>query len=348
MKITKKIANFCLLMVFIANALCSSVLAEELTFEKGNVLFQYNAATASKDWKIFSRGKWTFAEDGISVENNDNRTGDDAWYYAYHGAKNGWKNYVIECDMENVTECAILFRITDPTDKSVDAFGGYSCGYDSTFTFMGKDNNDKWLTLADGGEDASAEYKCGYTPNMHWALYVQGNTFTLYIDNAKFATMQCVDKENTYTSGGIGVRFRTYVGDYSGKIKNLKVSELKAKSNTNSDSKDTKSKVGTTKSNTEATQSAVDKNNSNTQSAVLGNDELNTESDSNTAVEGLDSQEQIVDDTGSVVEVNTIKTEIPAWIIVIICVLGVIMAAIPIVFIIFICIDKKRTSNLNT
>lgn len=341
MKITKKIAIFSLLIVFIVNILCTGVFAEEVTYEKGKVLYEYNAATASKDWTIFSRGKWTFAEDGISVENNDNRTGDDAWYYAYHGANNGWKNYVIECDMENVTECAILFRITDPTDKSVDAFGGYSCGYDSSFAFMGKDNNDKWLTLADGGEDASAEYKSGYTPNMHWTLYVQDNTFTLYIDDAKFATMQCVDKDKSYTSGGIGVRFRTYVGDYSGKIKNLKVSELKAVSNTDSSNN---SVPGNTVSDTDG------KNNNDTQSNVSENNNQNTEADSNTAANDNVSKNETVGNTnqgavGDNVQVNTIKAEIPTWIIVIICVLGVIMIAIPVVFIIFICIDKKRAST---
>ena len=112
LKAIKKISVTFFITIFLINILCINLSAENIKYKKGGILYKYDAATASKDWTVFNRGKWTFGTDGISVENNDNRTGNDAWYYTYFGAKNGWKNYVIECDMENVSECAILFRIT--------------------------------------------------------------------------------------------------------------------------------------------------------------------------------------------------------------------------------------------
>lgn len=341
LKAIKKISVTFFITIFLINILCINLSAENIKYKKGGILYKYDAATASKDWTVFNRGKWTFGTDGISVENNDNRTGNDAWYYTYFGAKNGWKNYVIECDMENVSECAILFRITDPTDKSVDAFGGYSCGYDSSFMFMGKDDNDKWLTLAESGEDASAQYKIGYKPNMHWTLYVYGNTFTLYLDDAKFATMQCVDKDSTYTSGGIGVRFRTYVGDYSGKIKNITVSELKTVSDGNSEDKNSKNA-------TPGTVSDKGKDKDKDKDKAVPNTSVNDGSISETS-SIIDSDAELPDNDSytntsgkDVVEVNNVSTEIPIWIIVLICVLLAIMIAIPVVFAVFLHMNKKQ------
>lgn len=351
---------------FLSAILSVTVMVPRLTvqaafYEKGETLYTYNAATAASDWHIFSRGSWTFGSDGISVENNDGRTGDDAWYYAYLGANNGWTDYVIECDMENVSECAILFRITDPTDNSVDAFGGYSCGYDSVYMFMGKDQDDKWLTLSEGGEDASAQYPSGYTPNMHWTLYVHGNTFTLYVDHAKFATMQCVDKDNSYTSGGIGVRFRTYVGDYSGKIKNLTVSKLKIQESGNGNEGENNNTPNDNQNNNPnhnnqdpAQQTPGDPSNGENQDGENNNpngDMQNTDNNTNVS-EGNAQGNNKNDGTGDknsgkeeeIVEIYTVKTEIPAWFIATACGIGAVIIAIPVVFALLLHRDKKKTA----
>ena len=197
-----------------------------LALNKGKVLYTYNAATAASEWQRYARGEWHYDADGISCVNNDGRTGDDAWYYTYIGNKNGWKNYVVECDLNNVSEGGIIFRSTNPTDATVDAFDGYYCGTDSDFIFFGKDEKDKWKTIQTDGPDASQCYKIGYKAAMHWELHVVDNTFTLYLDGDKFPTAQIVDKDNSYPSGGIAIRYRVYSGDDSGKIANLKVTEL--------------------------------------------------------------------------------------------------------------------------
>ena len=54
--------------------------------------------------------------------------------------------------------------------------------------------------------------------------FVQGNTFTMYLDNAKFPTIQVCD--DTYKSGGIAIRYRVYPGDLRGYITNLTVKEI--------------------------------------------------------------------------------------------------------------------------
>lgn len=342
----------CLSVILSITMVFPRLTVQAMSYEKGETLYTYNASTAASDWHVFSRGSWTFGNDGISVENNDQRTGDDAWYYAYMGANNGWTDYVIECDMENVTECAILFRITDPTDNTVDAFGGYSCGYDSSFMFMGKDQNDKWLTLAEGGEDASAQYPSGYTPNMHWTLYVHGNTYTLYVDHAKFATMQCIDKDNSYPSGGIGVRFRTYKDDDSGKIKNLTVSKLKVQEPNNSN--------GGENNNTPNGGQSGNPNNNQDPAQQTPNDPMNGENqdpnsdNNNTDNNGKKTSGNMPGDkkndaTGDkkdgdeeIVEVYSVKTEIPVWFIVTVCVIGAAIIAIPVVFAVILHRDKKK------
>ncbi len=191
----------------------------------GKTLYTYNASKAAKEWKAYQRGEWYYDKDGISVVNNDGRTGDDAWYYTYYGNKLGWTDYVIDCDLIGVAEGGIIFRSSNPSDKTVDAFDGYYCGTDSDFLFFGKDKNDKWSTIEKDGPDASYCYKIGYKQKMHWTIYVEGNQFTLYIDGSKFATTQVVDPENTYKKGGIAVRYRVYPGDESGHINHITARE---------------------------------------------------------------------------------------------------------------------------
>ena len=190
----------------------------------GEVLYQYNAATAAQEWKFYDRGHWNFDGNGISCDNNDGRTGDDAWYYTYIGNKAGWTDYVIEADFVNVTEGGIIFRSANPTNATVDAFDGYYIGTDSDYLFAGKDTNDKWDTIEEDGPDASAAYKIGYKAKMHWKIVVKGDTYTLYLDNAKFPTLQVCD--STYKTGGVAIRFRVYPGDLSGYVQNLKVTKL--------------------------------------------------------------------------------------------------------------------------
>ncbi len=189
----------------------------------GEVLYQYNAATAAQEWKFYDRGHWTFDANGISCD-NDGRTGDDAWYYTYIGNRSGWTDYVIEADLVNVSEGGIIFRSSNPTNATVDAFDGYYIGTDSDYLFAGKDTNDKWETIKEDGPDASAAYKIGYKAKMHWKIVVKGDTYTLYLDNAKFPTLQVCD--STYKTGGVAVRYRVYPGDFSGYVQNLKVTKL--------------------------------------------------------------------------------------------------------------------------
>lgn len=193
--------------------------------ETGEILYEYDAATAAQDWKFYERGHWTFDENGISCD-NDGRTGDDAWYYTYIGNEEGWTDYVIEADFVNVSEGGIIFRSANPTDETVDAFDGYYIGTDSSYLFAGKDTNNEWDTIEQAGPDASASFQMGYQANMHWKIVVQGDIYTLYLDDAKFPTLQVCD--DTYKTGGVAVRFRVYSGDLSGHVQNLKVTKLEA------------------------------------------------------------------------------------------------------------------------
>lgn len=213
-----------LLLFILALGLMITVSEEVNAADKlGEVLYQYNAATAAQEWKFYDRGHWTFDANGISCD-NDGRTGDDAWYYTYIGNRSGWTDYVIEADFVNVTEGGIIFRSSNPSNATVDAFDGYYIGTDSDYLFAGKDTNDKWDTIKEDGPDASAAYKIGYKAKMHWKIVVKGDTYTLYLDNAKFPTLQVCD--STYKTGGVAVRYRVYPGDLSGYVQNLKVTKL--------------------------------------------------------------------------------------------------------------------------
>lgn len=214
------------------------------TEQTGEVLYQYDAATAAQDWKFYERGHWTFDENGISCD-NDGRTGDDAWYYTYIGNEEGWTDYVIEADFVNVIEGGIIFRTTNPTDETVDAFDGYYIGTDSDYLFAGKDTDNEWDTIEEDGPDANAAYKIGYQTNMHWKIIVQGDTYTMYLDDAKFPTLQVCD--DTYMSGGVGIRYRVYPGDLSGYIQNVKITKL----NTTEDNDTTDTEKQTDDANTD-------------------------------------------------------------------------------------------------
>lgn len=218
MKVKKVLSA--MLVIGLALVMPANVNAAE---ETGEVLYEYDAATAAQEWKFYERGHWTFDENGISCD-NDGRTGDDAWYYTYIGNEEGWTDYVIEADFVNVTEGGIIFRSSNPTNDTVDAFDGYYIGTDSDYLFAGMDTNDEWDTIEEDGPDASAAYKIGYQANMHWKIVVQGDTYTLYLDDAKFPTLQICD--STYMSGGVAVRYRVYPGDLSGHVQNLKVTKL--------------------------------------------------------------------------------------------------------------------------
>ena len=215
----KKVVSVMLVLSLLAVCPAAAVADEG----EGKLLFKYDPATAARDFKFYDRGHWTFDENGISCD-NDGRTGDDAWYYTYTGVDQGWTDYVIEADFTDVGEGGIIFRTTNPTDDTVDAFDGYYIGTDSDYLFAGMDLDDAWHTIADDGPDASAAYKIGYKASMHWKIVVCGNTFTLYLDNGKFPTIQVCD--DTYKSGGIAIRYRVYPGDLSGFISNLTVREL--------------------------------------------------------------------------------------------------------------------------
>ena len=71
LKAIKKISVTFFITIFLINILCINLSAENIKYKKGGILYKYDAATASKDWTVFNRGKWTFGTDGISVENND-------------------------------------------------------------------------------------------------------------------------------------------------------------------------------------------------------------------------------------------------------------------------------------
>lgn len=216
-------------LIAICFALSAPRAASATEAEGGKTLFEYNAATADRDFRFYERGHWHFDENGISCD-NDGKTGDDAWYYTYTGVDQGWTDYIIEADFTDVGEGGIIFRTTNPTDDTVDAFDGYYIGTDSDYLFAGMDLDDAWHTISEDGPDANAAYKIGYKAQMHWKIIVQGNTFTMYLDNAKFPTIQVCD--DTYKSGGIAIRYRVYPGDLSGYITNLTVREIASGSDT--------------------------------------------------------------------------------------------------------------------
>ena len=190
-----------------------------VAFAEGEtVLYEYDSATASEDWGYYT-GNWTFDENGISVEND----GNDVWFFAYTGADEGWTDYVVEVDLINVAEGGVIVRCTDP-ENGVDSFGGYVMAYDSAYAFVGMDDNNSWKTLPDDGPDAPAAAAMGYASSMHWKIVVRGDTLTWYVDGSTVPSVQVQD--STYSSGGVGVRFKVFEGDESGSFANLKVYEL--------------------------------------------------------------------------------------------------------------------------
>lgn len=178
-------------------------------------LYVYDAATAAEKWQHFT-GTWSFTEEGISCENDEN----DVWYFAFIGVEEGWTDYVVEMDMQWCMEGGILFRVTDPA-PGIDTFGGYYAGYDSAWGFFGMDNNDSWMTVTAAGPDAPSAAATPYADEMHWKLVVKGNTATLYIDDMEVPYMSITD--DTYTAGGVGLRVKCIAGDDPCYFKNFTV-----------------------------------------------------------------------------------------------------------------------------
>lgn len=186
--------------------------------EEDGILYEYDPATAAEQWGHFT-GNWTYDENGISVTND----GNDVWFYTYLGVDQGWTDYIIEVDLINVAEGGVIFRSTNP-GPGVDSFGGYIIAYDSAYAYVGMDDNNCWKTLPDDGPDAPAASALGYAYEQHWKIVVQGNKFTLYINDSPIPFVQVVD--STYTEGGVGLRCKVFQGDDSGYFQNLKVYEI--------------------------------------------------------------------------------------------------------------------------
>lgn len=212
----KKLKKLCVLIL--AVLMTALMILPASAAESETILYEYDAATAENVWGHYT-GNWTYDENGISVTND----GNDVWFYTYMGAEEGWTDYVIEVDLINVAEGGVIFRCTEP-GAGIDAFGGYIIAYDSAYAYVGMDDNDAWKTLPEDGPQAPAASALGYAPEMHWKIVVEGNTFTLYVDNSPIPFVQVQD--STYTEGGIGLRCKVFEGDDSGYFANLKVYEL--------------------------------------------------------------------------------------------------------------------------
>lgn len=212
----KKLKKLCALIL--AVLMTTMMILPASAAESETILYEYDAATAENVWGHYT-GNWTYDENGISVTND----GNDVWFYTYMGAEEGWTDYVIEVDLINVAEGGVIFRCTEP-GAGIDAFGGYIIAYDSAYAYVGMDDNDAWKTLPEDGPQAPAASALGYAPEMHWKIVVEGNTFTLYVDNSPIPFVQVQD--STYTEGGIGLRCKVFEGDDSGYFANLKVYEL--------------------------------------------------------------------------------------------------------------------------
>ena len=59
---------------------------------------------------------------------------------------------------------------------------------------------------------------------MHWKIVVNGNAFTLYVDDMNKPFIQVYD--STYTKGGVGLRFLTQPGAKAAALKNLKITRI--------------------------------------------------------------------------------------------------------------------------
>lgn len=207
-----------LFAILLAVCLICALAVNVCATEEDGILYEYDPATAAEQWGHFT-GNWTYDENGISVTND----GNDVWFYTYLGVDQGWTDYIIEVDLINVAEGGVIFRSTNP-GPGVDSFGGYIIAYDSAYAYVGMDNNDCWKTLPDDGPDAPAASALGYSYDQHWKIVVEGNKFTLYINDSPIPFVQVVD--STYTEGGVGLRCKVFQGDDSGYFQNLKVYEI--------------------------------------------------------------------------------------------------------------------------
>ena len=126
-------------------------------------------------------GDWTFGgeEGGLSVTTADST---QDWPKIITGVDEGWTDYVIEMDLENVAEGGVIFRSNNPV-AGPDGFGGYYIGCDSAYMFAGMDDNGTWKILPDDGPEAPAAAALPYAVSMHWKIVVQGDTFTAYVDD---------------------------------------------------------------------------------------------------------------------------------------------------------------------
>lgn len=186
------------------------------------VLFEDNFdGSKESSWTQFW-GDWTFGgeEGGLSVTTADST---QDWPKIITGVDEGWTDYVIEMDLENVAEGGVIFRSNNPV-AGPDGFGGYYIGYDSAYMFAGMDDNGTWKILPDDGPEAPAAAALPYAVSMHWKIVVQGDTFTAYVDDMNTPFVQVQD--GTYAQGGVGVRFHVLAGDTSGSVKNLKIYQL--------------------------------------------------------------------------------------------------------------------------
>ncbi len=189
--------------------------------EEGEVLFEDHFDGAQKDqWTQFW-GEWTFGgeENGLSFTTRD---ASQTIPKIITGLGKGWKNYIIEVDLEGVANGGIVFRSGNPV-PGYDGFDGYFVGYDSAYAFFGKDVNG-WQSINNGGAQAVAAQQLPYKQSMHWKLVVNGNTFTLYVDDMDTPFIQVYD--STFTEGGVGLRGFVTEGASGGAFKNFKVTAI--------------------------------------------------------------------------------------------------------------------------
>ena len=207
-----------LLAILLAICMMTALVIGVSADEEDGILYEYDPATAADVWGHYT-GNWTYDENGISVTND----GNDVWFYTYMGVDQGWTDYIVEVDLVNVAEGGVIFRSTNP-GPGVDSFGGYIIAYDSAYAYIGMDANDCWKVLPEDGPEAPAASALGYAVNQHWKIVVEGNKFTLYVDDSPIPFVQTTDA--TYTEGGIGLRCKVFKGDDSGYFQNLKVYEI--------------------------------------------------------------------------------------------------------------------------
>lgn len=213
MKLMKKVIS-----IAIASLLSCSVLAASA--QEREVLFEDNFDGSKKSsWTEFW-GDWNFggADGGLSVTTTAGKT----LPKIITGLNQDWQHYEIEVDLEGVSNGGVIFRSNSPVEGA-DGFDGYYVGYDSKYAFFGIDQNG-WKTINKGGALAGATRELKYKESMHWKIVVNGNAFTLYVDDMNKPFIQVYD--STYTKGGVGLRFLTQPGAKSGSFKNLKITRI--------------------------------------------------------------------------------------------------------------------------